>query len=120
MIAEEAERKVETILAVRETLVVEASLAAGETEVSGVETGAAETAGVEVEMETGARVVVETGAGMETGEKSSSKSLTSCLNFFLKVLVANCFTDWLIFTGVFSLTLPWSNFFKALVSDGSV
>ena len=98
MVAEEAERKVETILAVRETLVVEVILAAGETEVSGVETG----------------------AGVETGEKSSSKSLTSCLNFFLKVLVANRFTDWLIFTGVFSLTLPWSNFFKALASDDSV
>ena len=81
MIAEEAERKVETILAVRETLVVEVILAAGETEVAGVEvemeTGAEETAGVEVEMETGAEV--------EIGEKSSSKSLTSCLNFFLKV-----------------------------------
>ena len=102
----------ETILAVRETLAVEVILAAGETEVAGVETGAAETAGVEVEM--------ETEAGVETGEKSSSKSLTSCLNFFLKVLVANRFTDWLIFTGVFSLTLPWSNFFKALASDDSV
>ena len=77
MIAEEAERKVETILAVRETLAVEAILAAGETEVAGVETGVAEAAGAEVEM--------ETGTGVETGEKSSSKSLTSCLNFFLKV-----------------------------------
>ena len=85
MITEEAERKVETILAVRETLAVEAILAAGETEVAGTGTGVAETAGVEVEM--------ETGAGVETGEKSSSKSLTSCLNFFLKVLVANRFTD---------------------------
>ena len=83
MVAEESERKMETILVVRETLVVEANLAAGETEVAGVETGAAETAGVEVEMETGAGV--ETGAEVETGEKSSSKSLTSCLNFFLKV-----------------------------------
>ncbi len=79
IVVEEAERKVETILAVRETSVVEASLADEEAEVvkASLAAGETEVAGVEVEMETGAEV--------EIGEKSSSKSLTSCLNFFLKV-----------------------------------